>query len=47
MSHPGSGNSWLRYLLEGISGIFTGSIFDDEDLIRAGLLGEGTGYRRQ
>ena len=41
VSYPGSGNSWLRYLLEGSSGIFTGSIFNDKKLIREGLLGEG------
>ena len=28
-SYPGSGNTWLRYLIEAGSGIFTGSIFND------------------
>ncbi|CAG7726292.1 unnamed protein product [Allacma fusca] len=40
VSYPGSGNSWTRYLLEGSSGIFTGSIFGDEKLYALGLLGE-------
>ncbi len=28
-SYPGSGNTWLRYLLEGAGGIFTGSRYKD------------------
>lgn len=31
-SYPGSGNTWLRYLIEGASGIFTGSIYDDIEI---------------
>ncbi|XP_042890033.1 WSC domain-containing protein 1-like [Penaeus japonicus] len=41
LSFPCSGNTWLRYLLEGASGVFTGSEFADEELLRAGFLGEG------
>lgn len=33
-SFPGSGNTWSRLLLEYGSGIFTGSIYDDIDLMR-------------
>ena len=40
VSYPGSGNSWLRYLLDGCTGVFTGSIFKDRSLSAAGLLGE-------
>ena len=28
-SFPGSGNTWLRHMLEGASGIFTGSRYKD------------------
>jgi len=40
VSYPGSGNSWLRYLLDGCTGVFTGSVFLDRSLSAAGLLGE-------
>lgn len=33
-SFPGSGNTWSRMLLEFGSGVFTGSIYDDIDLMR-------------
>ena len=35
-SNPNSGNTWLRYLIEGITGIFTGSFYGDIDLSRKG-----------
>ena len=42
VSFPGSGNSWVRQLLETITGIYTGSDRDcDVDYIEAGMLGEG------
>ncbi len=28
-SYPGSGNTWVRYLLEAASGVFTGSRYKD------------------
>ena len=28
-SFPSSGNTWIRYMLEGATGIFTGSLYDD------------------
>ena len=31
VSFPGSGNSWLRMLVMGITGIFTSSVYDGED----------------
>ena len=35
-SFPGTGNTWLRYLIESITGIFTGSVYNDERLRRKG-----------
>ena len=29
-SYPGSGNTWIRYLIEGASGIYTGSTFNNQ-----------------
>ncbi|XP_064093196.1 sialate:O-sulfotransferase 2-like [Macrobrachium nipponense] len=40
LSYPGSGNTWMRYLLEGATGIFTGSVYDDKILFEGGYLGE-------
>ena len=37
-SAPGSGNTWTRHLLESASGIYTGSIYNDKKLYRAGEL---------
>ena len=33
-SFPGSGNTWARLLLEFSSGVYTGSVYDDIDLMR-------------
>ena len=42
VSWPGSGNSWVRQLLETTTGIYTGSYKDcDLAYINAGMLGEG------
>ena len=30
-SFPGSGNTWLRYLLQQASGILTGSVYNDQN----------------
>ena len=40
-SFPGSGNTWVRLLIEELSGIFTGSIYHDTRLVQTGMLGEG------
>ena len=40
-SYPGSGNTWTRYLVEAASGVFTGSVFIDESILKAGHYGEG------
>ncbi|XP_069973835.1 sialate:O-sulfotransferase 1-like isoform X2 [Penaeus vannamei] len=41
VSFPGSGNTWIRYLLEAASGVFTGSVYTDVEIKNAGYLGEG------
>jgi hypothetical protein len=40
VSFPGSGNSWLRYLIECATGVFTGSVYHDRIIYSSGLLGE-------
>ena len=39
-SYPGSGNTWVRYLIESSSGIFTGSRYKDLEIQMYGLYGE-------
>ena len=41
VSWPGSGNSWVRQLLETSTGIYTGSVDCDLAYIGAGMIGEG------
>lgn len=41
VSFPGSGNTWVRGLLQLATGICTGSIYCDRDLRRNGFSGEG------
>ena len=31
-SYPGSGNTWVRYLLQQATGIVTGSVYNNKDL---------------
>ena len=38
-SFPGSGNTWVRYLLQQATGIITGSIYKDRALLRNGFPG--------
>ena len=40
VSFPGSGNTWVRYLLQQMTGILTGSVYEDGDLKRNGFKGE-------
>ncbi|XP_078486714.1 sialate:O-sulfotransferase 1-like [Ciona intestinalis] len=40
ISFPGSGNTWIRHLLEQATGLYTGSIYSDEHIYRKGFLGE-------
>ena len=40
VSYPGSGNTWTRYLLEAATGVFTGSVYNDDEIYKAGHLGE-------
>ena len=41
VSFPGSGNSWVRQLLETSTGVYTGSIYNDKSYVTAGMIGEG------
>lgn len=38
VSYPSSGNTWLRYLLEGASGYFTGSMYNDVSIVNKGKI---------
>ena len=40
MSFPGSGNTWLRHLIETATGFYTGSVYNDKDLHQNGFKGE-------
>ncbi|CAH1118724.1 unnamed protein product [Phaedon cochleariae] len=39
-SFPGSGNTWLRYLLQQATGLFTGSVYKDYGLLKNGFPAE-------
>ena len=41
VSFPGSGNSWVRVLLEETTGIYTGSVYCDKHYLFSGMIGEG------
>ena len=43
VSYPGSGNTWLRHLIEFSTGIFTGSVYFDEELYGKGKQLHGLG----
>lgn len=45
VSYPGSGNTWVRYLIEAASGVYTGSVYRDPSIERAGHWGEGRDFR--
>ena len=45
-SFPGSGNTWLRYLLQQATGIITGSVYKDPALLRNGFPGKFCYYLR-
>jgi hypothetical protein len=38
VSYPGSGNTWIRQLIEGLTGFFTGSVYEDMDIFHKGML---------
>ena len=40
-SFPGSGNTWVRQIIEELTGVFTGSIYCDRLLTASGMWGEG------
>lgn len=37
-SYPGSGNTWIRQLIEAASGIYTGSVYKDTNLYLHGTV---------
>ena len=39
-SFPGSGNTWLRYLLQQVTGVSTGSVYKDAALLKNGFPAE-------
>ncbi|XP_077997841.1 sialate:O-sulfotransferase 1-like [Glandiceps talaboti] len=39
-SLPGSGNTWVRHLIEEATGYYTGSVFHDSTLYESGFIGE-------
>ena len=41
VSYPGSGNSWVRQLLESATGIYTGAVYCDPAYVEAEMIGEG------
>ena len=45
VSYPGSGNTWIRYLIEAASGVYTGSIFRDKSILAAGHHGEARNFK--
>ncbi|CAH1780856.1 unnamed protein product [Owenia fusiformis] len=40
-SFPGSGNTWMRHLIQQITGIYTGAVYNDTILKKHGFPGEG------
>ena len=40
VSFAGSGNSWARMLIEGATGVYTGSVYNDKSLFYKGMKGE-------
>ena len=40
LSIPGSGNTWLRYLIQRTTGFVTGSLYNNGDLYNNGFPGE-------
>lgn len=46
-SYPGSGNTWLRHLMEHSTGIYTGSVYVDKKLMSGGFHGEGTDFMKK
>lgn len=39
-SLPGSGNTWVRFLLDRLLGVYSGAVASDKSLYRGGFLGE-------
>ncbi|KAK3085150.1 hypothetical protein FSP39_025116 [Pinctada imbricata] len=41
VSFPGSGNTWIRHIVQQATGILTGSVYNDKSLLQNGFPGEG------
>ena len=39
-SLPGSGNTWVRFLLDRLFGVYSGAVGNDKSLYRGGFLGQ-------
>ncbi|XP_002741011.2 sialate:O-sulfotransferase 2-like [Saccoglossus kowalevskii] len=46
-SFPGSGNTWVRHLIERSSGIYTGSFYTDGELYKKGFKGEKENWKKR
>ena len=46
ISFPGSGNTWLRRIIEEATGVYTGAIYCDKGLKKKGFYGEILTYTR-
>ncbi|XP_054749194.2 sialate:O-sulfotransferase 1-like [Lytechinus pictus] len=46
-SYPGSGNTWLRHLMEHSTGIYTGSVYTDKRLQQGGFHGESVNFMKK
>ena len=47
VSYPGSGNTWIRHMLQQATGIYTGSVYGDDLIRRSGFLGEPKKFRNR
>ncbi|XP_077995802.1 sialate:O-sulfotransferase 2-like [Glandiceps talaboti] len=46
-SFPGSGNTWVRHLIERSTGIYTGSFYTDGELFKKGFKGEREHWKKR
>jgi len=36
VSYPGSGNTWIRHMIEQVTGVYTGTVYGDKKLFNSG-----------
>ncbi|XP_070572868.1 sialate:O-sulfotransferase 2-like [Ptychodera flava] len=46
-SFPGSGNTWVRHIIERATGIYTGSFYTDGELFKKGFKGEREHWKKR